>query len=340
MKEWVILSVTISVMIQCNEWAFFLSQLSIKLIFHDTVIFSGDTQFGKHCRYDHKLCRVNNSSSIFRHKKLFIAHSIPSFVREMLFVSLVLVIFLRSASSKFHSVSDCDDRYSNCAVVYCNREANWTVAEEKAPEKCIDPEELTEKFEEISFVRASDFLNDSSTGKFIRELESKHDSIQRKVLAEQQLSHLMEHKLQLIVNGIWLEHNAKDSLFPIVSTRNSTENELEVFFLDCSLADINLQFLDLFDFTSSVVFWFYVAEGIGLIVLVWNSHKKRRMPKRHYWRYPRFNCFYFSWTFTYRLDILLFANIFCRLFEFLHQCDLDFTVFVRVSKSFGEQDQI
>jgi hypothetical protein len=150
---------------------------------------------------------------------------------------------------------------------HCNQEANWTVTEEKASEKCIDPEELTGKFEEISFVRASDFPNDSSTGKFIRELESKNYSIRRKVLSEQQLSHLMEHKLQLIVNGIWLEHNAKDSLFPIVSTRNSSENELEVLYLDCSLADINLQFLDLFDFTSSFVFWCYAVEGFSLTIL-------------------------------------------------------------------------
>jgi hypothetical protein len=186
----------------------------------------------------------------------------------MLFVSLVLVIFLQSASSNFHSVSDCDDRFSNCVAFYCNQEANWTVAEEKGPEKCNDPEKLTGKFEEIFFVRASDFPNDSSTGKFIRELESRNDSIRRKVLSEQHLSHLMEHKLQLIVNGVWLEHNAKDSLFPIVSTRNSTGNELEVLYLDCSLADINLQFLDLFDFTSSFVFWCYVVEGIGLIILI------------------------------------------------------------------------
>jgi hypothetical protein len=182
-------------------------------------------------------------------------------------------------SSKFYSVSDCDDRYSNCAVVYCNQEANWTVTEEKGPEKCIDPEELTGKFENVHFFRASDFLNDSSTDKFIRELELKNDSVQRKVLSEQQLSHLMEHKLQLIVNGIWLEHNAKDSLFPVVSIRNSTGNELEVLYLDCSLADINLQFLDLFDFTSSFVFWFYVAEGIGLIILFGIVIKKEGYPK-------------------------------------------------------------
>jgi hypothetical protein len=182
-------------------------------------------------------------------------------------------------SSKFLNISDCDDRYSNCAVVHCNQEANWTVTEEKgAPEKCIDPEELTGKFEEISFVRASNFPDDSSTGKFIRELESKNDSIRRKVLSEQQLSHLMEHKIELIVNGVWLEHNAKDSLFPIVSTRNSTGNELEVLYLDCSLADINLQFLDLFDFTSSVVFWCYIAEGFSLTILFGIFIKKEGCP--------------------------------------------------------------
>jgi hypothetical protein len=89
----------------------------------------------------------------------------------------------------------------------------------------------------------------------------------------------MEHKIQFIVNGIWLEHNAKDSLFPIVSTRNSTGNELEVLYLDCSLADINLQFLDLFDFTSRFVFWFYVAEGIGSIILFGIFIKKAGCPK-------------------------------------------------------------
>jgi hypothetical protein len=77
----------------------------------------------------------------------------------------------------------------------------------------------------------------------------------------------MEHKIEFIVNGIWLEHDVEASLFPIVSIRNSTGNELEVLYLDCSLADINLQFLDLFDFTSSFVFWFHVADGICVIIL-------------------------------------------------------------------------
>jgi hypothetical protein len=36
-------------MIQCNELDFSLSQMSTKIIFHDTVVFFGDTQFGKHC---------------------------------------------------------------------------------------------------------------------------------------------------------------------------------------------------------------------------------------------------------------------------------------------------
>jgi hypothetical protein len=117
---------------------------------------------------------------------------------------------------------------------------------------------LTGNHEEISFIRASDFSNDSTTPKSIRQ----------KVLSEQQLSHLMMHKIQFLVNGVWLEHDVNESLFPIVSIRNSTGNELEVLYLDCSLADINLQFLDLFDFTSSFVFWLYVVEGICVIILI------------------------------------------------------------------------
>jgi hypothetical protein len=146
-------------------------------------------------------------------------------------------------------------------------EANYWTGEESGEAGCIDPENLNGKYEEISFIRASQFSNDSSTGKFIRELASKNESIKRKVLSEQQLSHLMMHKIEFLLNGVWLEHDVDESLFPIVSIRNSTGNELEVLFLDCSLADINLQFLDLFDFTSRFVFWLYVAEGIGLIVL-------------------------------------------------------------------------
>jgi hypothetical protein len=152
--------------------------------------------------------------------------------------------------------------------LYCDEEINWPGLE-KAGEDCIDPEEeMTGKYEEISFVPASDFSNDSATGKFVLELESKNDSIRRQKVTAQQLSHLMEHKIQFLVNGIWLEHDVDESLFPIVSIRNSTGNELEALYLDCSLADINLQFLDLFDFTSSFVFWFYVAEGICFFILM------------------------------------------------------------------------
>jgi hypothetical protein len=152
-------------------------------------------------------------------------------------------------------------------VFYCNEETNWTRSEE-GEAGCIDPEKLSEKFEEISFIRASEFSTDSSTGKFVRELASKNDSIRRKIVTAQQLSHLMKHKIEFLVNGVWLEHDVTESLFPIVSIRNSTENELEVLYLDCSLADINLQFPDLFDFTSSFVFWCYFVEGIGIAVFL------------------------------------------------------------------------
>jgi hypothetical protein len=150
-------------------------------------------------------------------------------------------------------------------VLYCDVEANWASEGEGAGDGCIDPEKLNKKYEEISFIRTGDFSNDSSTVEFVRELASKNDSIRRKVLSEQQLSHLMMHKMQFLVNGVWLEHDVDESLFPIVSIRNLTENELEVLYLDCSLADINLQFLDLFDFTSSFVLYLYITEGICLI---------------------------------------------------------------------------
>jgi hypothetical protein len=156
-------------------------------------------------------------------------------------------------------------------VLLCEDELNWSEKEEVSEdgEDCIDPETLDRKYGEISFVRSSEFSNDSATGKFILELhEAKNDSIHRKVLSEQQLSHLMMHKIQFLVNGVWLEHDVDESLFPIVSIRNSTGNELEVLYLDCSLADINLQFLDLFDFTSSFVFWFYVVEGICFVIFL------------------------------------------------------------------------
>jgi hypothetical protein len=150
-------------------------------------------------------------------------------------------------------------------ALYCgDEEIDWT----GSGVDCIDPENLTGKFGEISFVRASDFSNYSSTGKFVRELESKNDSIRREVLSAEQLSHLMKHKIEFIVNGVWLKHDVAESLVPIVSIRNSTGNELEVLYLDCSLADINLQFLDLFDFTSSFVFWCYVVEGFSFVILI------------------------------------------------------------------------
>jgi hypothetical protein len=47
-KKWVLLSVIVIVIIQNNKWTFILSQMSIRLVFRDTVKFSGDTQFGKH----------------------------------------------------------------------------------------------------------------------------------------------------------------------------------------------------------------------------------------------------------------------------------------------------
>jgi hypothetical protein len=183
-------------------------------------------------------------------------------------VLLILVIFFRNSSSKLQTISDCGDRDSSCVIFYCDQETKWPRSEEEE-EGCIDPEKLCEKFEEISFIRASQFSTDSSTGKFVRELASKNDSIRRKmVTAQQQLSHLMMHKIGFLVNGVWLEHDVDESLFPIVSIRNSTENELEVLYLDCSLADINLQFLDLFDFTSSFIFWCYFTEGIGIAVFL------------------------------------------------------------------------
>jgi hypothetical protein len=176
----------------------------------------------------------------------------------MLFATLsILTIILKSDASNLHNnVTNCFARDLNCAVLYCDDGGKYG-----------DPEILKGKNDEIHFVRASGFPNDSSTGKFIGDLASKNDSIRRKVLSEKQLSHLMEHKVKFTVNGIWFEHNAKDSLFPIVSIRNSTENELEVLYLDCSLADINLQFLDVFGFTSRVIFWLYVVEGFGLTIL-------------------------------------------------------------------------
>jgi hypothetical protein len=148
------------------------------------------------------------------------------------------------------------------------RDKEWNLMGE---EEYIDQEKLEGKFDEISFVEPSDFSNDSTTVKFIRELESKNESIQSKRLSEKQLSHLMMHKIQFVVNGIWMEHDVRKLLFPIVSITNSTKNEsnLEVLYLDCSLADINLQFLDLFDFTTNFVFCCYILEGIcflGLLV--------------------------------------------------------------------------
>jgi hypothetical protein len=160
-------------------------------------------------------------------------------------------------------------------ALYCVEEINWSEFDET---DCIDPEELTGNYGEISFVPASDFSNDSATGKFVLELESKNDSIRRQVLSEQQLSHLMKHKIQFLVNGVWLEHDVDESLFPIVSIRNSTGNETEVLYLDCSLADINLQFLDLFDFTSSFVFWCYVVEGICVLIVIITFIKSERCP--------------------------------------------------------------
>ncbi len=154
-------------------------------------------------------------------------------------------------------------------VFYCDVEANWTRSEEGegAGDGCVDLENLNEKYEEISFIRADEFSTDSSTGNFVRELASKNESIKRKMVLAQQLSHLMMHKIEFLVNGVWLEHDVDESLFPIISIRNSTGNELEVLYLNCSLADINLQFLDFFDFTSSFVFWFYVLEGICVLIL-------------------------------------------------------------------------
>jgi hypothetical protein len=147
-------------------------------------------------------------------------------------------------------------------------EAYYWTGEESGEAGCTDPEKLNGKYEEISFIRADEFSTDSSTSEFVRELTSRNDSIQRKIVSEQQLSHLMMQKIEFLVNGVWLEHDVDESLFPIVSIRNSTGNGLEVLYLDCSLADINLQFLDIFDFTSSFVFfWCYVVEGICVLIL-------------------------------------------------------------------------
>jgi hypothetical protein len=148
----------------------------------------------------------------------------------------------------------------------------------------------------------------------------------------------MMHKIQFLVNGIWLEHNAKDSLFPIVSTRNSTENELKVLYLDCSLADINLQFLDLFEFTSSFVFWFYVAEGIGLAILFVLFMSKEDLDAKDAgtdnddidWL-----CFAVSWIFTLGFHTVFLVAICRHLFQLFHQCDFDFDAFVHVSCSSG-----
>jgi hypothetical protein len=52
----------------------------------------------------------------------------------------------------------------------------------------------------------SQFSNDSATGKFVRELQSKNESIRRKALSGEQLSHLMMHKIELVANGIWVEN--------------------------------------------------------------------------------------------------------------------------------------
>jgi hypothetical protein len=179
-------------------------------------------------------------------------------------VLLILVIFIRSSSSKSLNISDCGDRESSCVVLYCDVEAYYWTGEEAG---CVGPENLNEKYEEISFVRADEFSTESSTAKFVRELASKNESIRRKIVSTRQLSHLMMHNIEFLLNGVWLEHDVDESFFPIVSIRNSTGNELEVLYLDCSLADINLQFLGLFDFTSSFVFWCCVVEGICVLVL-------------------------------------------------------------------------
>jgi hypothetical protein len=213
---------------------------------------------------------------------------------------------------------------------YCGEE-NINLGSGSEADDCIDPENLTGKFEEISFVPASDFSNDSSTGKFVRELDLKNDSIRRKILSAKQLSHLMEHKIDFIVNGVWLEHDIEASLFPIVSIRNSTGNELEVLYLDCSLADINLQFLDLFDFTSSFVFWCYVVEGFCFVILIGIFIKNGTEDPKDILEVLFTDFYNFSWIITHQFDIPLLDNIFCRLFKFFLHFGLDVTAFELVS---------
>jgi hypothetical protein len=154
----------------------------------------------------------------------------------------ILVAKLLSASA-----SDCADRDSACVVLSCiDGSLENTECTEFLESSHIDNET-------ISFIHVSDLPNDSMTYKFIKKLNFMNENETRnKSVTWDQLSYLMMHKIQYTVNGVWYEYDVKNALLPIASLQNSTdENEVEVFYYDCSLIDINMKFVDLVDTMTS-----------------------------------------------------------------------------------------
>jgi hypothetical protein len=74
----------------------------------------------------------------------------------MLFVNpIILSVLFQNSSLRFHNILSCVDRVSNCAVFYSDGISNW-------PGSKRSGRRLKGKYKEISFIRASQFSNDSA----------------------------------------------------------------------------------------------------------------------------------------------------------------------------------
>jgi hypothetical protein len=179
------------------------------------------------------------------------------FVARQVYDLLIKLFNILVEYFKFLDRFGCTDSRSSCAVLYCDLNSIFVSGE------CPQKENQTTRYDTISFLQTQELSNDSTTFKFVKELQrSSTDSIRTKVITENDLTYLMLHKIQQIANGFQFGYDIQNSLLPIVALTNSTGTvQMEVLYLDYSLANANLRFLALVNWMN---FSFFCLNLIDL----------------------------------------------------------------------------
>jgi hypothetical protein len=183
------------------------------------------------------------------------------FVARQVYDLLIKLFNILVEYFKFLDRFGCTDSRSSCAVLYCDLNSIFVSGE------CHQNENEIPGYDTISFLQAQELSNDSTTFKFVEELRSRNDLIRTKLITETDLSYLMLHKIQQIANGFQFGYDIQNSLLPLVAFTNSTGTvQMEVLYLDYSLADANLRFLALVNWMNFSFFCLNLIGTIGFFI--------------------------------------------------------------------------